>query len=264
MGLHNGLILYTGRPFYPADIRSALAHQSSECVLVTTPVHLRALLAEERALPNLRLIVCATAPLPVETAAEAEARYRAPVHEVYGFTEAGMVATRRTTDGPAWHALPGVTLRQDNAGIWVGGGHVPQPVLSADLLELHDAHTFILHGRNADLINVAGKRTSLAYLNQQAIGIAGVRDAVFYMPDEQAEKITRVTAFVVAPGLTSAQFLSALRERIDPAFLPRPLYLVDALPRNATGKITREALIELARQCAQSASLKQRPRLSRG
>src|SRR5690348_12740209 len=142
MGLHNGLMLYTGRPFYPADIRSVLAAQSGQCVLVTTPVHLRALLAEERVLPNLRLIVCATAPLPVETAAEAEARYRAPVHEVYGFTEAGMVATRRTTDGPAWHALPGVALRQDNDGIWVSGGHVPQPVLSADLLELHDAHTF--------------------------------------------------------------------------------------------------------------------------
>jgi len=44
--------------------------------------------------------------------------------------------------------------------------------------------------------------------------------------------------------------LSALRERIDAAFLPRPLYLVDALPRNATGKITRDALLELARKCA--------------
>ena len=40
--------------------------------------------------------------------------------------------------------------------------------------------------------------------------------------------------------------LAALRERIDPAFLPRPLCLVDELPRNATGKLPRGALDELA------------------
>jgi acyl-coenzyme A synthetase/AMP-(fatty) acid ligase len=173
---------------------------------------------------------------------------------VYGFTEAGMVATRRTTDGPSWHPLPGVELRQDAVGVWVSGGHVPHAVTATDVLELEDAHTFILHGRNADLINVAGKRTSLAYLNQQLSGIEGVRDAVFHMPEERAGEVTRVMAFVVAPDLSRAEVLSALRERIDAAFLPRPLYLVDALPRNATGKITREALVELARTCARAAS----------
>ena len=165
----------------------------------------------------------------------------------------GTFATRRTSEGPVWHTLAGVELREDAAGVWVSGGHVPTPVLATDMLELQDAHTFILHGRNADLINVAGKRTSLAYLNQQACGIEGVRDAVFYMPEERADEVTRVTAFFVAPGLTRAHLLSALRERIDAAFLPRPLYLVEALPRNATGKITRDALLEFARVCARSA-----------
>ena len=252
MALHNGLTLYAGRPFYPADVRDALAAQPGERVLVTTPVHLRALLAEQQTLPRLRLIVCATAPLAPAMATEAEARYGAPVHEVYGFTEAGMVATRRTTDGPTWHTLAGVELREDHAGVWVSGGHVPKPVLATDMLELQNAHAFILHGRNADLINVAGKRTSLAYLNQQACSIEGVRDAVFHMPEERADEVTRVTAFFVAPDLSRAQVLSALRARIDAAFLPRPLYLVEALPRNATGKITREALLELAQACASS------------
>ena len=81
-----------------------------------------------------------------------------------------------------------------------------------------------------------------------------MRDAVFYMPDEREGVVTRVMAFVVAPGLSRADFVSALRSRIDAAFLPRPLYLIDALPRNATGKIAREALAELARQCAQASS----------
>jgi hypothetical protein len=35
----------------------------------------------------------------------------------------------------------------------------------------------LLHGRHADLINIAGKRTSLAYLNHQITAIPGVADA---------------------------------------------------------------------------------------
>jgi acyl-coenzyme A synthetase/AMP-(fatty) acid ligase len=57
-------------------------------------------------------------------------------------------------------------------------------------------------------------------------------------------------AFVVAPGLTSEAVLSALRERIDPAFLPRPLCLVEALPRNETGKLPRRAVDELVTRLA--------------
>jgi len=70
------------------------------------------------------------------------------------------------------------------------------------------------------------------------------------MPDEAEDSITRLTAFVVAPGVSRAALMSALRQRIDPAFLPRPLYLVPSLPRNATGKLPRSALVELAASCA--------------
>ncbi len=52
-------------------------------------------------------------------------------------------------------------------------------------------------------------------------------------------------ALVVAPTLTSDAILAALRERIDPAFLPRPLRLVDKLPRNTLGKLPRDAVAQL-------------------
>ncbi len=246
LALNNGLALHAGRPFYPADIRVALERIPEQRVLVTTPVHLRALLAEERKLPRLRLILCATAPLSVEMATEAEARYSAPVHEIFGFTEAGMVASRRTTHGPQWHALPGVRLWRDRNGVRVGGGHVQTEVAFSDLVELEDAHTFLLRGRSTDLVNIAGKRSSIAYLNQQLLAIEGVEDGVFFLPDGPQESVTRLIAFVVAPSLPREALMSALRARIDPAFLPRPLYYVDALPRAATGKLSREALARLA------------------
>jgi len=103
----------------------------------------------------------------------------------------------------------------------------------------------------ADLINIAGKRNSLAYLNLQLNAVPGVLDGVFAMPEEaDACGVTRLAAFVVAPGLAPAGLLAALRERIDPVFLPRPLVFVDALPRNATGKLPKEALARLAQASA--------------
>jgi acyl-coenzyme A synthetase/AMP-(fatty) acid ligase len=100
-------------------------------------------------------------------------------------------------------------------------------------------------------VNIAGKRTSLGYLNYQLNSIPGVRDGVFVMPDEEgAASVPRLTAFVVAPGLSQGDVMAALRRRIDAAFLPRPLNLVDALPRNSTGKLPRAAIAALAAELA--------------
>eukprot|EP00825_Cyclidium_porcatum_P006011 TRINITY_DN12953_c0_g1_i1.p3 TRINITY_DN12953_c0_g1~~TRINITY_DN12953_c0_g1_i1.p3 ORF type:complete len:134 (-),score=60.00 TRINITY_DN12953_c0_g1_i1:82-483(-) len=92
-------------------------------------------------------------------------------------------------------------------------------------------------------VNIAGKRTSLAYLNHQLGAVPGIVDGAFFLPDEEGpDGITRLTAFIVAPGMTARQVTVALRERIDAIFLPRPLVLVDELPRNSTGKLPRVEL----------------------
>jgi acyl-coenzyme A synthetase/AMP-(fatty) acid ligase len=76
--------------------------------------------------------------------------------------------------------------------------------------------------------------------------IDGVLDGVFVVPQEEGAVVTRLAAYVVAPGLTAEAVMEGLRQRIDPAFLPRPLCLVEFLPRNATGKLPREPLGRIA------------------
>jgi acyl-coenzyme A synthetase/AMP-(fatty) acid ligase len=144
-----------------------------------------------------------------------------------------------------WRALRDVVLRSDGRGTWVKGGPVETEVLLADVIELRGRGEFLLHGRSGDLVNIAGKRTSLAHLNYHLNSIEGVRDGVFVVPETEGEGVSRLTAYVVAPGLSSENLLNALRQRIDAAFLPRPLHFVEALPRNATGKLPRQALEEL-------------------
>lgn len=250
MPLQRGLAMHGGRPFYPADICEALDSMPRPRALVTTPIHLRTLVSETSAVPAVDMIVCATAPLTPQLAAQAEARFSAVLHEIYGCTEAGQIATRRTVEGAEWQTLPGIRLTQDERGTWVSGGHVHEKVLLNDMIELKQRDRFLLHGRNADLVNIAGKRTSLAHLNYHLNSIEGVRDGVFIVPDEAGDAVPRLIAFVVAPGVARENVLDALKRRIDPAFMPRPLHFVEALPRNDTGKLPRAALEALAAETA--------------
>jgi acyl-coenzyme A synthetase/AMP-(fatty) acid ligase len=137
-----------------------------------------------------------------------------------------------------------VTLRADNGQTYAHGGHVEQMTPMCDVIELSDGHEFTLHGRTADLVNVAGKRSSFGYLNAQLNAIPGVVDGAFFLRDRDqgATGIARLAAVVVAPNLDAAAILDDLRRRIDPVFLPRPLLLVGRLPRNATGKLPHQAL----------------------
>jgi acyl-coenzyme A synthetase/AMP-(fatty) acid ligase len=252
MVMQGGLAMHAGRPFFPSDICAELEALPRPRGLVTTPVHLRVLLAEASELPAVDFLLCATAPLSPQLAIEAETRFAAPLHEIYGCTEAGQIAARRPTQTQEWRTLPGVNLHADEKGTWAKGGHVEKEVLLADVIELRGRDTFLLHGRTADLVNIAGKRTSLAHLNFHLNSIEGVRDGAFVMPEEDDGTVTRLTAFVVAPGLASETIMAALRRRVDGAFLPRPLCFVESLPRNETGKLPRVALDDLVARLAKA------------
>jgi len=243
MAWHSGNALSHTQPFYPADICQALASVPTPRVLVSSPVHLRALLDAELALPELALVLSATAPLPARLARDIEARSKAPLMEIYGSTETGLIATRRPTQTEKWQLLPGIKLVVEKDGVRAHGLHIETLIAMSDKIEPITDEYFLLHGRLSDMINIAGKRHSLASLNHLLNSIPGVVDGAFYMPDETSpERVTRLAACVVAPGIDAPQLQAALREHIDPVFLPRPLLFVDALPRNSTGKLPRAAL----------------------
>ncbi|HWW19935.1 MAG TPA: AMP-binding protein [Steroidobacteraceae bacterium] len=251
--LQSGSALSAERPFYPADIAEMLERLRAPRVLFSTPVHLRALLASDIRLPKLELIVSATAMLSANIAREVEQRFGCELLEIYGSTETGQIATRRTATEVRWRLWPDVRLQVSDSGAAAYGGHVGQPTPLADVVEITDPQHFLLHGRTADLVNIAGKRNSVSYLNHQLNAIPGVLDGAFFVREDTDESIAgsgRLAAVVVAPGLTASAITQALRERIDPVFLPRPLLLVEQLPRNETGKLPQHTLREIAAEAA--------------
>ncbi len=238
--------VHAARPFFATDIAMALGELPEPRILVTTPVHLRALLDSQQMLPAFSGIVSATAPLTRELARTAEARFGAPVQEVFGSTETCVIAHRRTACADAWTPYAGVTLHPQPDGTRIEAPQLVHPVVLADLVELLDDGRFRLRGRNTDLLEIAGKRASLGDLTHKLLAVPGVRDGVVVqLEDTDAMGVRRIAALAVAPGLTAAAILAALRGGIDPAFLPRPLKCVDALPRSETGKLPRAALLEM-------------------
>jgi acyl-coenzyme A synthetase/AMP-(fatty) acid ligase len=248
LALMSGNSFCAERPFYPADIATALAVVPRPRVLVTTPVHLRALLASEIDLPPLDLVVSATAPLDQDLARRVEGKFHAALLEIYGSTETGQIAIRRTAESAGWRLWPGVRLRMSNDQVFAHGGHVEQLTAMQDVIEITGDDEFLLHGRTADLVNIAGKRSSFGYLNAQLNAIPGVTDGVFFLRDGATGStgVARLGAVVVAPTLSVAALIEHLRRRIDPVFLPRPLIIVERLPRNATGKLPHQELQQLA------------------
>lgn len=238
------LSVHSGRPFFPSDLQKALAEMPAPRLLITTPVHLRAFVGSGLAWPKMALVISATAPLTLDLARAAEQAFGCEVHEIYGSTETGSIAHRRTLNGEPWTPYRSVLISCDKNGCSATADFLRGAELLHDQIELR-AQGFVLHGRHADMLNIAGKRASLGELTQILLDVPGVRDAAMLLLETDGERRGRLCAFIVAPDATTHDVQEALRARVDPVFVPRIIYKVDRLPRNSTGKLPRADLMTL-------------------
>lgn len=243
-----GACVTAARPFYPEEIQAALAQAPAPRVLVTTPMHLRTCVESGLSWPKIERIISATAPLSIHLAQRAEASLGAPVCEIYGSTETGSIASRHALSETTWRWYDGVRASQDGERVLVSGDFLAGSVPLADLLALEADGRFRLLGRSAEMVKVAGKRASLAELNQRLIEIDGVEDGLFVVPEDAPDEIGRLAAIVAAPGLDRRGLVAGLMGRIEPAFYPRRVVFVDRLPRNDLGKIPREEVMRLLKE----------------
>lgn len=239
--------VHGGRPMFATEVAAALAEVPAPRVLVTTPAHLKITMdaiGDDEKWPSIAAIVCATAPLDPALAAAAERRLGTRMVEMFGATETFVFAARRTAHTEWWTPQEDVFVESVDDGTRVTTPWLAEPRVIQDVVELDAEGRFRVIGRNADLIDVAGKRASLADLTRKLCAVPGVVDAVAFQLDRAgASSVRRVAALVVAPGLDAETVRRELARYVDPVFLPRPLVLVDALPRNEVGKLPRERLL---------------------
>jgi acyl-coenzyme A synthetase/AMP-(fatty) acid ligase len=244
LSLVHGVPVLNRCPLLPADVRAAFESCADGVAWIATPLHLRAVEGSGEVLPRCRAVIASTMPLAAALASEIEARLGAPVLEIYGSTETGAIAMRRTAHETHWRPLQGVRFEQVADGARVWGMHFPSPQVLADHIAPDGRGSFALLGRQADLIKIGGRRASLAGLNQLLQELPGLDDGVFYLPatDAPAERLVLIHA---GEPLNRTATETWLRERLDPAFLPRAIIRVERLPRRGAGKISRSALDEI-------------------
>jgi acyl-coenzyme A synthetase/AMP-(fatty) acid ligase len=245
--LRGPVIAHDGRPFYPVDVRDALLEVPAPRVLVSTPVHLRALIRSGMDFPPVVRVLSATAPMDAALAAAVESAFGAELVEICGCTEVGSMASRRTALGHSWRLFAGLEARVDGTTTFISAPHLPTPVPLADQLEFAPDGGFLLVGRTEDLVKIGGKRGSLAEVTRQMLAVPGVEDAAVFSPLDGTVE-TRLVAFVVTRTLEPASVRETLLRVMDPVFIPRPILRVPSLPRSATGKLTRAALLDLYRR----------------
>ena len=229
-------------PFYPQDIADALESLPGPRALISSPAHLNVLLKSGVQLTELDWIFSATAPLSEGLAKSLEMQYNAHVLEVFGCSESGILASRNTATETLWLLSDLFEFESGKEGVLIRGRHLPEDVILPDAVELVGDHQFRWLGRHQDMINIAGNRGSLTDLNRRLAAIPGVVDGVIFLPESSPD---RLAAMVVAPKLKPADILGELKPQIEPVFLPRPIYMISALPRQETGKLARKAILDL-------------------
>ena len=224
-----------------------------------------------RDLSSLRLAVTGAAVVP--TALIGRMRSELGFREVitaYGLTECGGLATSCRVGDPdelvastSGRAVDGVEVRVEATtgqpgevlvrGFAVMSGYWDDPVATAEVIDadgwLHTGDVGIIDGdgnlritdRLKDMYVVGGFNAYPAEVEQVLVRHEGVSEAaVIGVPDERLGEVGR--AFVVLRSdaeVTAEELVAWCTERLANYKVPRSVLVVPALPRNATGKVTK-------------------------
>ncbi|HET9418507.1 MAG TPA: fatty acid--CoA ligase family protein [Chthoniobacterales bacterium] len=263
-----GVPLVLSRDRTPRALLADIA-RTNATVFPGTPAFYQALAEIDDApvLPRLRLCISAGAPLSVSVARKFQQKFSLPIHSFYGASECGGICYDREAandiDGfvgqPMKHV--DVAMIDDNAQVsqvrvrsaTVGDGYFPDAneeklgngVFVPDDLLTKTAQGFRIVGRVSDVINVAGKKVHPAEIEAQLRRFAGVREAIAF-GRESTLRNEEVAACVVGnTTVTEDALLEFCRQHLSSWQVPRRIFIVDELPVNERGKISRR---ELARQ----------------
>ena len=217
-------------------------------------------------LPKLRLCISAGAPLSSTAGKKFFEKFNQPIHSFYGASECGGICYDRFgtlfEEGLVGQPMQGVEVELMNPtehgsqirvrSAAVSDGYFPEPdepklgsgvFVPDDLLARHDSALKIV-GRISDVINVAGKKVNPAEVEAHLVRFKGVRQAVvFGRPTGAGLRNEEVAACVLAsPDVSESDLLRFCRNALSGWQVPKRIFIVDTIPTNERGKISRREL----------------------
>jgi len=263
-----GVPMVLSRDRTPRAILSDLA-RSNATVFPGMPVFYQAFCEMDYvpALPKLRLCISAGAPLPRTVAKKFREKFNLPIHSFYGSSECGGICYDRETtnevEGFVGQPMAGVGIEvlEPNASACqvqvrsaaVGDGYFPEPdeeklgdgAFVPDDLLARDDSGFKIVGRISDVINVAGKKVNPEEVEAHLLRFSGVRQAVVFGRPAAAGVLRNEEVAACVAGsrhLTEEGLLRFCRTALSAWQVPKRIFVVDAIPMNERGKISRRDL----------------------
>ncbi len=227
---------------------AALARRDRARVLVSVPAHLRALRSlDPGGMPPFDRVFSSGAPLPRETYDDLEARFGWHVTSAYGSSETGGIGHRSHPDDP-WTLFTGVTIAiGPDDRLLVDSPFLDpaaaRPFATGDRVARVGETGFQLLGRVDGVLKIAGTRVSISELEHRLLAVPGIDDAAAISVDVGGARGVEVWAIVVSKVHGDARSVRrALLPFLEPVVLPRRVRVVQALPRDANGKLRRAEL----------------------
>ena len=245
MALFSSACIIDSKPLFPADIQSVLLNLPTPRVLVSTPIHLRALAESDLSFPKIDIVLCATSPLTSDLALKVEQQFNAELHEVYGCSEVGSMALRKTAKEEMWLKFDGVHFASFENKTIASTDYLPESIELSDQIALDENDRFYLLGRSSDMVDIAGKRGSLAEINKVLLQFEGILDGIVLFPEQNRVTPRLVAIVVLKKNWTKEQLKAHFGKYLDSAFIPRPIFNVEQLPREENGKLPRRKVDEL-------------------
>ena len=243
-----GTILYLPQIHYSEELA---ALPEKRYVLISSPAFLKRLDFKLKA-PALSAIVSAGGPLAAEIRQRLQAWSGISATEIYGSTEAGVMAQRQNVSDEAPFTLfSDVTLEVSPERTILHSGHVASSLTLDDRVELVGARTIKLLGRSDRIVKIEEKRVSLNAIEatlQQLPGVSGAAACVVQRDGRDLIGAALVMAVNAPEHITGSAYLALRRQlaaQLEPHALPRIFIKLPALPENALGKRDSRALSEL-------------------
>jgi malonyl-CoA/methylmalonyl-CoA synthetase len=226
---------------------------------------------------HMRLFISGSAPLLADTHREWSARTGFAILERYGMTETNMNTSNPydgdRVPGAVGRALPGVSVRvtdpetgkevaRDTIGmievkgsnVFKGYWRMPEKTkaefrddgffITGDLGKI-DANDYVhILGRGKDLVISGGFNVYPKEIESEIDAMPGViESAVIGVPHADfGEGVTAVVVCTKGADVSEASVMKALDGRLAKFKMPKRVFVVDELPRNAMGKVQKNIL----------------------
>ena len=256
------------------DAASVLTHLPAATVYMGVPTHYVRLLQEpgldRAAAAGMRLFISGSAPLLAETHRDFEERTGHRIIERYGMTETLMNSSNpydgARVPGSVGPALPGVSIRVSDAADGIGGLEIKGPNVFAgywgdaektraeftpdgwfktgDLGRIEDDGYVYIMGRAKDLVISGGYNVYPKEVETELDALTGVLEsAVFGVPHpDLGEGVTAAVVREPGAAVSETDIIRAVKTRLAGYKIPKKIVFLDDLPRNAMGKVQKNAL----------------------